>query len=64
VMKMPKTPAEEARSMLEVAFDDLLPKMKVTVDVAKRSELDNVRESVEMAQTALEEAKRILEARR
>jgi hypothetical protein len=50
--------------MLEVAFDDLLPKMKVTVDVAKRSELDNVRESVEMAQTALEEAKRILEAHR
>lgn len=61
---MPKTPAEEARSMLEVAFDDLLPKLRTTVDVARRAELLEAVEHVEMAQTALEEAKRIVEAHR
>lgn len=54
--------AHDAKHMLEVAFDDLIPKLKTTADVSKRAELPEVLEHVEMAQLALEQAKTILES--
>jgi len=52
--------AHDAKHMLEVAFDDLLPKLRTTADVARRAEIPEIVEHVETAQLALEEARTLL----
>jgi hypothetical protein len=60
----PKTPEEDAVSMIEIAFDELVPKLRTTVEIARRTGMLGIIEQAEAAEKALSEAQSILKAHR